>query len=105
MCWALELKTALTRGIGEGFYFSVIEVAAAVKDHGVDAGGEGALGEELADLLRADHIGRCLLERLVESGGGTEGAAGGVVDDLRVDVLIGIMDGGVSYLEKSETFK
>ena len=47
---ALELEAAFTRGIGEGFDFSVVEVAAAVEDHGADVGALGALGEELADL-------------------------------------------------------
>ena len=90
---ALELESAVTCGIGEGFYFSVVEVAAAVKDHSMDAGGKGTLCDEFADLLCADHIGRRLLEGFVEGGGGTKGAALGIVDDLGVDVLIGIMDG------------
>ena len=42
------MESAFTRGIGEGFDFSVVEVAAPVKDHGADIGALGALGEEQA---------------------------------------------------------
>ena len=104
MCLALELKSTFTRGIGEGFDFSVIEVTTAIEDHGVDAGGDGTLREELANLLRADNVRRRLLEGFVERGGGTQGAALGIVDDLRVDVLVGIMDGEARTLCGADDF-
>ena len=104
MCLALEFETAITRGIGEGFDFSVIEVTAAVEDHRADTGGQGTLGEELADLLGADHIGRHLLEGFVQGGSRAQGATLGVVDDLRVDMLVGVMDGEAWALRSADDF-
>ncbi len=71
----------------------MIEVAAAIEHNVLATLFRRALGEKLADLLGALDIGRGLLEGLVHGGGGNQGLAGGVVDDLGVDVLVGVMDG------------
>lgn len=89
----LKLESGFTRSIGEGFDFSVIEVTTAVENHSADVRTLGALCEELANLLSPFDIGSDLLEALVHGGRGNEGRAGGVVDDLGVDVLVRIMNG------------
>ena len=62
--------------------------ARTVEHHLPDAGGPGALGDELADALGAVRLGAGRpLEAALQRGGGGEGAAGGVVDDLGVDVV------------------
>src|SRR5690606_1736390 len=87
----LELKTGLAGGIRQRRDLAVVEVAAAVEDHGADVGGLGALGDELADLGRGSDIRRRVLHRLVEGGGGDDRAARHVVDDLGVNVLVRVM--------------
>ena len=89
---ALELKSGFASRIGERLDFTVVEVTAAVKNHSADVQALGALREELADLLRALDVRGSIFEGLVERGGGHQGPASRVVDDLGVDVLIGIVD-------------
>src|SRR5919112_4977608 len=55
-CWSpraisvpLEVQAGFARGVGQGFHPAVIQVAAAIEDDGVDAGGLGALGDQAAD--------------------------------------------------------
>src|SRR5208282_4072956 len=71
---------------------AVIEVAAAVEHHVLDALLLGALGDELADGLGRRDAGACLQalpRRFFDRRGGNERDAAIVVDHLRVDVLGG----------------
>lgn len=86
------MEASFTRCVSERFDFTVVEVTAAVEDHSADVRALGALREELADFLRALDIRGGLFERFVERGGGDQGPASRVVDDLGVDVLIGIVN-------------
>ena len=45
-----ELQPAFASGVGERRDAAVVVVATAVEDHGLDAGGLGTLGDQLADL-------------------------------------------------------
>ena len=101
MVRALELKAGFTRCVGECFYFTVIEVTAAVEDDGADVRAFGTLCDELADLLGALDVRGAFFEGLVEGGGGREGLARRVVDDLDVDVLVRVMDGEARTLGRS----
>jgi len=71
MVRALELKSTVTRSIGEGFDFTVVKVTAAVENHSADVRAFGALRKELADLLGALDVRGSLFEGLVEGGGET----------------------------------
>src|SRR6185436_10301366 len=51
----LEAQAALTGALGQGLHAAVELVAAAIEHGGVDAGGLGALGEQLARLRRLLH--------------------------------------------------
>src|ERR1700679_1148976 len=57
----LELQTCFAGCIGEGFDAAVIEVAAAVEDHLLDALLLRALGDELADGLRSGDVSAVVL--------------------------------------------
>ena len=46
----LEAQAALAGALGQGLDTAVVLVAAAVEHGGLDAGGLGALGEQLAGL-------------------------------------------------------
>src|SRR5690242_12316593 len=48
----LEPKAGFAGALGEGLDAAVVLVSAAVEHRGVDAGGLGALGQELAGLVR-----------------------------------------------------
>src|SRR5229473_2284827 len=87
---SLENEPALAGGVGQGLDPAMEEIAAAVEHDGGDAGGLGALGDELADGRRGGPVGallQALAQALVDARRGRHGAAGGVVDHLRVDVL------------------
>ena len=82
-------------GIGQGLDFSVITEPAAVEDDMGDVLGFGALGDELADFLRAFDI-RAKLgigERFFRGEGADERLARDVIDDLRANVIAGEIDG------------
>src|SRR5438045_4444552 len=88
----LELQPALAGAVGERGDAAVIEVAAAIEDHLVDALREAALRERLAHLAGGVLLLRLLglarrrrLEVLVARGGREQRLLGDVVDDLRVD--------------------
>ena len=53
----LELKTAFTRGVGEGLDFAVVAGAATVEHDFRDLLGAGALGHSLADLDGRGDVG------------------------------------------------
>src|SRR3954447_3036050 len=82
-----ECQPAFAGRIGKRCDPSVVAVAAAVEDHGVDARGLGALGDGSADGRRT-----CFLVAVdaadvsVEARRGRERPVGRVVDDLRRDV-------------------
>src|SRR5712691_2145845 len=84
-----EFQPALARGIRESLDAAVIEIAAAVEHHVLDALCRRPLGDELADRLRGRDIGAGLEARahvLFERGSARERLAFEVVDHLRIDV-------------------
>jgi hypothetical protein len=93
-----EVEPASPRSFGQRLDAAVVDVASAVERHGLDVGRLAQLGD-----LGADELGRVLVpagrpaELLPdlggEGGGGGERGAGGVVDDLGVDVVVGAEDG------------
>src|SRR5690242_946618 len=84
----LEIEAARAGGVGQGLHPAMKEIAAAIEDDGGDAGGLGALGEELADGFRRFLVGAGLAaaQRLIEGRCRGQRVAGDIVDDLRVDV-------------------
>ena len=71
----------------------MVDAATAVEGNGLDAGLEGALAHELADLLGGLLVaGLGALELGLERRGGDEGVTLGVVDDHGVDVGVGAHD-------------
>ena len=71
---------------------AVVQVAASIEDHLLDALGEGTLGDQLTngDGSIAGGSGRDVgAQLLIDGGGRAEGALRFVVDDLRVDVVVG----------------
>ena len=69
-------QAALAGGVGQRLDPAVIEIAAAVENDLLDPGGLGALGDQLADLLRRLLVGAGLqlaLQLLVERRGGGQG--------------------------------
>ncbi len=53
----LEIQSAFARGVGQRLDAAVIEVAAAVEDHVLDALFLRALGDQLADRFRGGDTG------------------------------------------------
>src|SRR5690606_22131887 len=89
-----ELQSALAGGVGHGGDAAVVQVPAAVEDHGGHTGGPGPLGDELADLggrllVAGGAAGQVLLVGRRRG----EGDPGAVVDDLDADVLVRTEDG------------
>src|SRR5580704_7010470 len=87
-----EIQPALARSVGQRFDPAVIEIAAAVEYHVLDALLFGALGDELAHGLGRVHAGaglEALARRLFDRGSRRERDAAIVVDHLGVDVLGG----------------
>src|SRR5580698_6919636 len=64
----------------------MVEIATAVKDHLLDTLLDRPLGNQLADFLGRGHVAASL-DLGGESGGGEDGLALGVVDDLGIDVV------------------
>ena len=88
-----QIKTSdIPGGIGQGLDPTVVQVAAAIEDHLLDALGQGTFGHQLTHGL-GGIAGAAGLEAgaevLVEGGSRTDGALGGVVDDVDVDVVVG----------------
>src|ERR687890_2697200 len=80
----LEGQAALTGPVGECRHATVVLVAGPVEDDAVDPGRLGPLGDQLTDALGllglvAGHTPEVGLH----GGGRRQGAADGVVDDLR----------------------
>src|SRR3546814_417688 len=88
-----ERQAALAGAIGKGRDTAVVLVAGAVEDHALDASCLGALGDELADLLRLGSLVAIEATQVGLHGGGrSERLADQVVDDLDADVLGGAGD-------------
>src|SRR5581483_1007145 len=87
---SLDLESGRAGAVAEGGDAAVVAEPAAVEDHALDSGGFGALADELADLLCGlDGTGTTGAQRRLGRRGRGQGAPGGVVDDLGVDVLVG----------------
>ena len=89
----LELQSAFAGGIGQGLHPAMEQEAATVEHDRGHAGLLGALGQGLADLGRAV-AGRAglALDVLVQGRSRDQRLAGGIVDDLGVDVLARTVD-------------
>src|SRR5579872_6558163 len=88
-----QLEATFTCTVGDGGDPAMVLVAAAVEDHGADAGGLGPLREQLADLARLGGlVALGALDGTVERGGLRQRMALGVVDDLREHMPRGPVD-------------
>src|SRR5262245_7514868 len=88
----LEAQAAIARTIGQGLDPAVILVAATIEHHCLDAGLDGAFGNELADRRGGSLVGPGLqrgLQLLFKARGRHQGGIACIVDDLRVNVLGG----------------
>src|SRR5216684_1567 len=86
----LEAEPAFTRGIRERLDAAVIEIAAAIEHHFLDAVLHGAFRQQLADSLGRVDVGTgvaALAHRLLQRRSRRQRLALQVVDDLRIDVL------------------
>ena len=92
MC-ELELETGFPGGFGKSFHFAMIDVTTTVKDHGADVGSLRALGDKSSNAAGALDVGLSFFRGFVQRGSGHQGAACDVVDDLRVNVLVGEIHG------------
>src|SRR3954453_4289064 len=88
-----EVQTALAGAVGQRGDPPGVPVAAAVEDDGVDARGLRPLGAEGGDLAgQGALVALGAAQRSVHRRGADQGATGGVVDDLHVDVPRGAVD-------------
>src|SRR5262245_34218873 len=89
-CPASEAQPALARSIRQRLDPAVVEIAAAVEHHLLDAFRHRPFGQQLADRLGGGDVGAGLEASphvLLDRGGRGHGLALGIVDHLRVDVL------------------
>src|SRR5882757_3536909 len=87
---SLEAEPAFARGVRKCLDAAVIEIAAAVEHHFLDAVLYRAFRQQLADRLGRIDVGASLAafaQRLFQRGGRGQRLALQVVDDLRIDVL------------------
>src|SRR5699024_303083 len=82
----LKLQAALTGALGQSGDAAMVDIAAAVEDHGADAGGLGTLSNGQANLLGGLTVGALALEALLQGRSGDQSLAAHVIDDLGVDV-------------------
>src|SRR6218665_911243 len=91
----LELQTGFTRRFRERLDAAVIEISTAIEGDIGDAGGLGALGDQLANFGGSLAVGTGL-QRATQAGFQRRGSGNShtlhVVDDLGVDVARGTMD-------------
>ena len=96
-----ELKARFPGGVGKGFNPAVIQVAAAIEDHLLDAFGKGALGHQFADGYRSIAVVAVGFEAsaqvLVNGRRRAERALGVIVNDLGVDVAVGAEHGQAGF--------
>src|SRR3984893_16840071 len=85
----LEIESSFAGCVGKGFHAAVVEIAATIEDHLLDALLFRALGDELANLSSGSDVADILLVFgfLAEGGGGGDGDSVEVVDELGVDVV------------------
>src|SRR5215210_707408 len=88
----LEDQAALAGALGERTHAPVVAVSASIEDRGLDAGGLGALREQLARALCLLHPGQ-RLEVVLGPVDGGQRAARRVVDELREDAAVGAEHG------------
>src|SRR5215207_2859284 len=87
----LELQAAFAGGVGEGLDPAVVLAPAAVERDLRDAGRFGAVGDRAADELGGGDVAAVLqlpAHLAARRGGRRQRAAGEVVDELRVNVLV-----------------
>src|SRR5687768_463521 len=90
----LEVESGFARGVGQGAHAAVIAETGAVEDDLLDARCASALGEQLADLLGVFCLGALArAQAALERGGAGQRLAGGVVDQLGVDLADAPEDG------------
>src|SRR6187551_2364667 len=87
---ALQVEAALAGALGERANPPVVLIAAAVKDHGRDAGRLRPLRDRLANGMRC--VDPAAADARFAAGGRGHGAPAGVVDHLRIDELRGTED-------------
>src|SRR5262245_3684866 len=86
----LEGQAALAGGVGQGLHPAMKQIGSPVEDDLLDPGGDRPFGHQLADGLGRVDIGAGLepaAQILLHAGGGGEGLALDIVDDLGIDVL------------------
>src|ERR687896_2310885 len=94
---SLEVQSALAGAFRQRLHAAVVLVAAAIEHGALDAGGLGALGEQLAGAARLVHRLEAAEVRL-RPGDGGQRAAGVVVDQLGEDPAVGAKDGDARAL-------
>ena len=87
-----ELKARFPGGVGEGFHPAVIQVAATIEDHLLNALGQGAFSDEFANGNGSIASAPCGFEAraqvFVKRRCRAQGAVRCIVDDLGVDVAV-----------------
>src|SRR5688572_9928903 len=90
---ALEVEAGFATGIGERPDTTVVAISGAVEDDLLDARALGALGQQSAnDLGVLGLVAGRRADALLERRGAGQRAAGGVVDDLGVDLVQAAID-------------
>src|SRR5271165_6579051 len=85
-----EIETALTGGVGQGFDPAMKQISAPIEHDPLDTRRLGPRGNERADGVRRRYVGAILEARpeaIVEARSRRDRTSGGVIDDLRIDVL------------------
>ena len=85
----IEVEAALAGAFGQLFDAAVEDITAAVEDHVGDAFFCCLLGDHLAHLAGGLFVAAVAVKALIQGGCGAQGAAGGVVDDLGIDIGAG----------------
>src|SRR5438093_10960194 len=83
-------QSALTRCFGHGLHPAVVQPSSSIEHHALDAGRSRPFGDGLADALGPVDLVRSLRGQVRGRG---EGAGAVIVDQLRVDVAVGPIDG------------
>src|ERR1700733_15871243 len=83
---ALELQTCFACRVRQGLDAPVIEITAAIEDHLLDSLFQCTLRYQLAHFLGRRHVATSL-QLGGESGGGKDGFALGVINDLCINVV------------------
>ena len=78
----------------------MIDITAAVEDHAVDTLRNGALSDELADLLGGLDV-PAAFEALLNAAGGAQSDSGHIVDDLGVNVVVAPVNAQTGALRRA----